>query len=208
MITFHDVSLGFDNKPVLTDLNLQVASGEKILVSGKSGCGKTTLLRLILGIVQPDKGSVAVDGEPVSARTVWDIRKRTAYVDQEPKIGSGRIEDIVTRIFSFKANSGRGLGMDAAEEYFDFLELDKTVLSEDYGSLSGGEKQRISILIALLLERDIFLLDEATSALDEDLKKKVAGLFMTHPGWTVVAVSHDIIWRRYGAVRAFRMENR
>ena len=64
--------------------------------------------------------------------------------------------------------------------------------------LSGGEKQRIGILIALMLGRDIFLLDEATSALDSELKKRVVDNFLKHEDWTVFIISHDKEWERNG----------
>jgi putative ABC transport system ATP-binding protein len=76
------------------------------------------------------------------------------------------------------------------------LELEKDILDKNFENLSGGEKQRIGILIALLLERDIFLLDEATSALDSELKKKVVDHFLKHEEWTLFIISHDREWER------------
>lgn len=78
------------------------------------------------------------------------------------------------------------------------LELEKDILEKDFENLSGGEKQRIGILIALLLEREIFLLDEATSALDAGLKKKVGELFLKHSQWTLFVISHYREWERNG----------
>jgi putative ABC transport system ATP-binding protein len=78
------------------------------------------------------------------------------------------------------------------------LELEKDILEKNFETLSGGEKQRIGILIALMLGRDIFLLDEATSALDSGLKKKVVDNFLKNEDWTVFIISHDKEWERNG----------
>jgi len=102
--------------------------------------------------------------------------------------------------FSFLGNES----IQAAEAAYayDFIQrfTDKfdTNIGELGGRLSGGEKQRIGILIALLLEREIFLLDEATSALDAGLKKKVAEHFLKHSHWTLFVISHDREWERDG----------
>ena len=78
------------------------------------------------------------------------------------------------------------------------LELNQDILEKNFENLSGGEKQRIGILIALMLERDVFLLDEVTSALDSELKKKVVDHFLKHKDWTLFIISHDREWERDG----------
>lgn len=76
------------------------------------------------------------------------------------------------------------------------FELEKDTLGKNFENLSGGEKQRLGILIALMLGRDIFLLDEATSALDSELKKRVVDHFLKHEDWTLFVISHDKEWER------------
>jgi putative ABC transport system ATP-binding protein len=77
---------------------------------------------------------------------------------------------------------------------FAFFDLPLKILKEDYVNLSGGEKQRIALIVALLLKRDIFLLDEATSSLDRELKLRVIDFFTHRPEWTVLSISHDQDW--------------
>ena len=74
------------------------------------------------------------------------------------------------------------------------LGLEDDILDKNFQELSGGEKQRIGILIALLLNRDIYLLDEVTSALDVNLKKTVADYFLARENWTLLVISHDREW--------------
>lgn len=76
------------------------------------------------------------------------------------------------------------------------LELEYDILDKNFQELSGGEKQRIGILITFLLNRDIYLLDEITSALDVNLKKKVADYFLAREDWTILEISHDREWYR------------
>ena len=76
------------------------------------------------------------------------------------------------------------------------LGLEDDILDKNFQELSGGEKQRIGILIALLLNRDIYLLDEVTSALDVNLKKTVADYFLAREDWTLLVISHDLEWER------------
>ena len=76
------------------------------------------------------------------------------------------------------------------------LELEDNILDKNFQELSGGEKQRIGILISLLLDRDIYLLDEVTSTLDMNLKKKIADYFLAQEDWTLLVISHDREWER------------
>lgn len=203
---YESVCVSFAEKPVIRDFSLMVPGGGKLLISGKSGSGKTTLLRLLLGFARPDTGMVRFGGGPVTPRTVWTVRRRIAYVPQGLNMGNGPVHEILTRLFSFKANAHLHFHREDAAPLLTFLELDDSILDEQYESLSGGEKQRVAILAALLLKRSVFLLDEATSALDEELKEKIVDLFMSNPEWTVLAVSHDPAWRRHSAVEHIIME--
>ena len=87
----------------------------------------------------------------------------------------------------------------------DFLRLPASVLDDEYEKLSGGEKQRIAILIALLLKRNIFLLDEVTSFLDAELKKKIITFFTQNREWTVLAISHDPDWLDADNIKVIRL---
>jgi len=89
----------------------------------------------------------------------------------------------------------------------DRFELDKSILHSDLSEISGGEKQRIAIIIALLLERKIFLLDEITSALDNESKQSVVDFFLDLDA-TVIAVSHDQGWARDGSLKTILVGQR
>lgn len=194
MIRFENVTIQFKDTTLLKDLTFTVAQGDKVLLYGRSGIGKTTIFRLLLGFENIRSGKIFFHEQPIDAKTAWGMRKKVAYVSQDPDIGSGRVMTMLERIFSFKINRHITLETSRIHELMDLMRLPASMLDDDYEKLSGGEKQRISILIALLLERDIFLLDEVTSSLDAELKNMIIGLFTKKKEWSVLAISHDRHW--------------
>ncbi len=205
MIRFENVHIQFKDTALLHNLTFTVEQGGKVLFYGKSGIGKTTIFRLMLGFEQAQKGTIYFNDHPLDAMTVWNIRQMTAYVSQDPDIGSGRVRTMLDMIFSFRTNHTVGLDKDRAPEVMDFLRLPASVLDDEYEKLSGGEKQRIAILIALLLKRNIFLLDEVTSSLDAELKKKIIQFFTQNKAWTVLAISHDPYWLDADKIKVIRL---
>lgn len=194
MFRFENISLSFNHTVVIKDLSFQVGAKEKVLLYGKSGIGKTTILRLLLGFERLQEGAIYFNEERLNDKNIWDLRKRVAYVSQDLDIGGGNVLELIKMIFTYKTNVHTPLEENKLYELLTFFRLPKTVLNEGYETLSGGEKQRIALIIALLLKRDIFLLDEVTSALDMELKKKVINLFIRQKDWTVIAIAHDEHW--------------
>jgi ABC-type multidrug transport system ATPase subunit len=203
-IRFEAVSLRLAGKPVVEGFSLRVASGEKVTLAGPSGCGKTSLLRAVLGFVVPDAGTVSVGGEAVTAESVWRLRRRMAYVPQEPDLGRGTVRSVLERPFSYRHNGGRPVAPDEAVELFDGLKLPRATMDAEVADLSGGEKQRVAIASALLLRRELLLLDEASSALDEESRDAVLALLRSRGPLTILSVSHDPEGFRVGG-RVVRM---
>lgn len=195
VIRFENVSVKFNDEYLLHNLNFTINDGDKVLIYGESGIGKTTVFRLLLGFEQPVAGIIFVDEKILDACTAWDLRRNIAYVSQDLDIGSGTVQHIIHTVFSFKANRSVAIDTEKTKEYLRFFRMKETILDEPYEKLSGGEKQRIAITIALLLERQIFFLDEVTSSLDEELKHKVIQYFTQNNSWTVLSIAHDRDWR-------------
>jgi putative ABC transport system ATP-binding protein len=110
------------------------------------------------------------------------------------------------RSFFYRANRDK-LDSEKLRVFMRELGLEDDILDKNFQELSGGEKQRIGILIALLLNRDIYLLDEVTSALDVNLKKTVADYFLAREDWTLLVISHDLEWER-DWIEKIDLENR
>jgi len=208
MITFKQVQLAFAGQKILDNISFAVLPGEKVVVLAKSGAGKSSLFSLILGFLQPDAGEVLVSGRPVDDQRVWEIRQKTAYVDQNFSLGEGKFSDLLDFMLGLKSNSRLDNSREQLRELLDCFELDQEIVKQEIETLSGGERQRLAIILAVLLQRELFLLDEVTSALDKHLKRKVADFFMNRKEWTCLVISHDPVWLEHPAAKIFDLENK
>ncbi len=190
-IELRDVTINVGGKTPLDGFDLRVESGERVTLSGRSGSGKTTVLRTILGFVVPESGEVVVGGEVLTPHSVWDIRQQVAYVAQEPELGRGTAREIIERPFEYRANAHLSENLHGMGKLAKAFLLDHDLLDRKVEDLSGGEKQRVAIIAALLLDRKILLLDEASSALDSDSKAAVAECLRNDESLTILSVSHD-----------------
>lgn len=192
MISFKNISIKFNNKIVLNNFNLVVNPGEKILISGVSGKGKTTLLKLLLGFSTPNSGNIFVDNLELNEQNINIIRNKIGYMPQSTPFLNVKIEKLIHTIFNFKENLKTKLDMDILIKTLKEFNLDSSILSKNINQLSGGEKQRLAFVIIILLDRKIWILDEITSSLDQDMKEKVTN-YILNTNKTVILVSHDKI---------------
>ena len=200
LIKFDSIDLGFNGKSVIQNLSLEFSRGDKVVIFGKSGSGKSSLLAMVMGFIRPDRGLVLFDGIPVDEKTVWEVRKRIASIDQDVSLGSGKVSRLLHNTSNLDTNAD--LEFDA-DELMKFFELDADTIHKDIKELSGGERQRMAVVIAVLLNRDVFFLDEVTASLDKHLKKKVADYFLDREDWTCIIISHDPVWLDNDIVRVF-----
>jgi len=191
-IDIRDLRLEFDGRSVLRDFSIRVEFGEKVHLTGRSGSGKSTVLRCVLGFVTPDSGTVRVGGDEITPGSVWSLRRKMAYVAQEPELGDGSVDEVLARPFEYRANVDLRGNLDRIEGLLDRFLLPKSLLKKDIKSVSSGEKQRVALIGALLLDRDIMLLDEPASALDGDAARAVALYLAEQTGLTVVCASHGM----------------
>ncbi len=189
-----------DNNPVLSDFSMEINNKEKFLIRGRSGSGKTSLFRLLLGFVTPDAGSIQVDGLSLNTRHINKIRNRIFYLSQDVDLPHETGQILITRLA--RLNREHPLLLDSLDFFLTLLDLPKGLLEKNICVLSGGERQRLGLLMGFLLDRPIWLLDEPTSALDDAMKKIVAA-HITAMDKTVLVVSHDRVWEEQPDIMKF-----
>ncbi len=170
-------SYGKNMPLIIDDLSLKINSGQYVAIVGRTGCGKTTLMRLLLGFEKPDKGSVYYDGNDLKDIDVKSVRRKIGSVMQDGKLMQG---DIYSNIVISKPS----LSMDDAWEAAEVAGLAEdihnmpmgmhTFISEGGGGISGGQRQRLMIARAIAPKPKILIFDEATSALDNLTQKQVS----------------------------------
>ncbi|NNJ70110.1 MAG: ATP-binding cassette domain-containing protein [Kiritimatiellales bacterium] len=193
MISFEHIMLKVQERTLFIDASLQIRPGEKVVVRGPSGCGKSSLLKCAVGALPAAEGIIRIDGTELKSATVAGIRSRIAYIGQEPVLGADRVRDALLLPFTFKTHRDRAPAEERISRTLDQLHLSSDILDKACKRISGGEKQRIAVARALLLDKCIFLVDEVTSALDPRSRDAVmAELFQ--PEITLLSVSHDPEW--------------
>lgn len=190
-VEIDSLTLRFGEQILFQDFSLSVPTGQKVQISGQSGRGKSSLLKSILGFIQPAAGQIRIDGQILDGKSVWAIRKRIGYVAQEPQFAPGAVKDLLREPFQYAANHGVQYDQAMQDQLFERFYLSKGLLDKQATELSGGEKQRVALVGALLLKRPIYLLDEAASALDADSKQAVIDYLRERTEITMVVVSHD-----------------
>ncbi|MBI9089962.1 MAG: ATP-binding cassette domain-containing protein [Desulfobacterium sp.] len=194
------IDLAFDGRVLFKHFSLAVEKGEKVLISAPSGTGKSSLVKMMLGFVRPDRGRIVIDDQVLSRKTLAACRGKICYVSQDVDLRDEVVALLLTEIFSYKSNRDAPYTPVALAREMERLDLDPRVLKKTVGQLSGGERQRLGIIICLLLNRPIWILDEVTSALDETLKQRVIQAVVDADS-TVVIISHDDLWNASGTPR-------
>ncbi len=198
-VSFDHVNFAYDPSApelVLTDLSFTLAKGETVALVGPSGSGKSTTLSLLQRFYDVSSGSISVDGVDVRQVRLEDLRKRFAYVEQEPTIFAGTIAD---NIRFGKPDAGMDEVIAAAKAALvdgfvaDLPRGYETLVGERGVMLSGGQKQRLAIARAILKNAPILLLDEATSALDAQSERLVqTALEHLMEGRTTLVIAHRL----------------
>ena len=178
-IELNNVSFGYcENMPlVIDDLSLKIRAGQYVAIVGKTGCGKSTLMRLLLGFERPQKGAIYYDGKDLNSIDLKSLRRKMGVVMQNGKLFQGDVySNIVisapwlTQKEAWEAAELAGIAEDIRHMPMGM----NTLISEGSGGISGGQRQRLMIARAIAPKPKILMLDEATSALDNLTQKKVS----------------------------------
>ena len=196
MILFHQVGKSFGGAVALQPTDLEIAANKTTVLIGLSGSGKSTILRLISGLLEPTTGWIEIEGERLTRDKLPRLRRRMGYVIQSGDL----FPHLSARQNILLVAQELRLGMDESaariEELCSLTRLSCSLLDRYPVELSGGEQRRVSLIRALMLKPDILLLDEPMGALDPmvraallvDLKSLFERL-----NTTVILVTHDLI---------------
>ncbi|HCR3981742.1 TPA: iron ABC transporter ATP-binding protein FetA [Kluyvera ascorbata] len=185
------VSFHIGEKTVLENINLSVAPGEFKLITGPSGCGKSTLLKIIASLLSPSGGQILFAGQDINTLSPEAYRQQVSYCAQTPALFGDTVYDNLIfpwQIRNQQPDPDRFLGQ------LSRFDLAEDTLSKSINDLSGGEKQRVSLIRNLQFLPKVLLLDEITSALDEQNKKNVNEIihqYVREQNVAVLWVTHD-----------------
>jgi ATP-binding cassette, subfamily B (MDR/TAP), member 1 len=209
-LELRDVSFAYPSRPdtlICQNYNLQVDPGQVLALCGMSGCGKSTIINLLLRFYDPQSGEVLIDGRNTNQMNIRWLRSKIGYVGQEPVLFSGTIADNIAYGLDLHyekdmtAQEIRQRVVEAAKlsNAHDFIELFPAGYETSVGTngvaLSGGQKQRIAIARALVKRPAILLLDEATSALDaasEQMVQQSIDSLQQSRAQTTIIIAHRL----------------
>ena len=186
-IKIENLSLGFE-KILFDNIDLEVKRNEITILKGESGVGKSTLLKIILGLQPITKGKVIVEGIHLNSANVKEVRSKIAWLPSNlDAIFRGVLIYFIRKVLN-GANSK--VEREVIEHNFKNLNLKPSLLLNEFENISSGEKQRVGLIICKLLNREIFILDEPTSNLDDE-NIKVIENFILGFNSTVLMISHN-----------------
>ena len=192
-IEFENITFSFDRDFILDNTSLSINKGDFVAIMGISGIGKSTLLKLLLGVFNVNSGSIYLNTDNSKIFIDKNTRKLFSYVPQGNMLISGTIKDNITFINPSATDDeiAKAIEISCAKQFIDELPLGiETVIGEKGMGLSEGQIQRLAIARSLLANSPVLLLDEATSALDEQTEKQFLTNLKTLDNITCLIVSH------------------
>jgi ATP-binding cassette, subfamily B, bacterial len=194
-IELDDVTVSYDRGiPVLDRLSLSVAAGETVAIVGPSGSGKSTIADLLLRLIDPDRGTVRIDGHDLRSVALRDLRRHVALVEQEPCILYTTIGENIryARPDATDAEVEEAARQAALGELIDrWPEKYRTIVGERGTALSAGERQRVAIARAFLVDPAVLILDEPSAALDPVSERQIVdGYQSVMRGRTAIVITH------------------
>jgi len=180
-------------KPVLNGLSLRVEAGEMVAIAGRSGCGKSTMMRILLGFEQPEDGSVLYDDQDLTSLDVEAIRRQLGVVLQDGQLAPGTIRENLSGVATMNdAELWELATLVALDDDIRAMPMGlDTVITLNGGAFSGGQRQRLLIARALANRPRVLLLDEATSALD-NVTQRVITNNLADLGMTRIVIAHRL----------------
>ena len=193
MLHINNACIAFGTEVLFSGFEMKLEKGETACIVGQSGCGKTSLLKAVMGFVPLYEGTIKVGGTLLDKSTIDLVRRQIAWIPQELALPFEWVKEMVSLPFELKVNRSVPFSEERLFMCFDELGLEHELYFKRVNEVSGGQRQRIMLAVAALLNKPLIVIDEPTSALDTGSTDKVLAFFrrQAEKGAAVLAVSHD-----------------
>jgi len=191
LIRLDNIGFKTEQQQILKDISFSIKEGERVIVTGPSGGGKSTLLKLIASIINPIDGQIYFKGEDIAQLDPIAYRKKVSYFFQNATLFDETVRDNLSFPYNIREEA---FDEGKAVQMLDRVKMSAEYLNKPIIDLSGGEKQRVALVRNLLYQPDVLLLDEVTSSLDAENKEIIYSIIdemNTKESVTVLAVTHD-----------------
>lgn len=196
VIEFKDIKKTYGEKVIVEHFNLTIDKGQFVTIIGSSGCGKTTILKIINGLITPDEGTILVEGKDIKDEDLIGLRRNIGYSIQGSVLFPHMtIEKNIAYVPELLNKNDKAKTRAAVEKWMKIVGLDEDMLKRFPDELSGGQQQRVGIARSLAASPDILLMDEPFGAVDEitrvQLQEELRKIY-EQTGITILFVTHDI----------------
>lgn len=210
IIEFEHVRKSYGEKTVLGDFSLAVAPGDFVTIVGASGGGKTTVLKMVNGLLTPDAGTIRVMGRDIRAMDLIQLRRNIGYAIQGSVLFPHMtVAENIAYVPNLLNKKDKARTKAAVAKWLAIVGLDEELLQRYPAELSGGQQQRVAIARALAMDPEVLFFDEPTSALDPELTRDVLKVIrdLAAERMTMVIVTHEMTFARDVADRIIFMDD-
>ncbi len=196
VIEYQHVRMAYGEKTIIPDFSLTIEKGEFVTIIGSSGCGKTTLLKMVNGLIRPVRGEIFVDGQDISRMNLIELRRRIGYAIQGSVLFPHMtVEQNIAYVLCLEPNADKKQVAQTVDKWMGIVGLDKSLGKSYPRQLSGGQQQRVGIARALAAGPTTALMDEPFGSVDEitraSLQDEIKRIHQ-ETGVTILFVTHDI----------------